>query len=92
MLCRELARLGLAVEIRDANPAVSARIGKGGLRVWVRVNPSGQLFTWRCDDVDRHPVDDVAGAAEHILGYLKIRDQDKKNGDDGWGEWCGPRM
>jgi hypothetical protein len=77
-LCRELARLGLLVEIRDARPAVSARTGSSSSRVWVTVNPSGRLFTWRRDDIDRHPVDDPAGAAAHILEYIKLRE----HGDD----------
>lgn len=70
-LCQELARLGLLVEIRDARPAVSARSGSGGTRVWVTVNPSGQLFTWRREDVDRHPADDPVGAAACIFEYIE---------------------
>lgn len=80
VLCQELARLGLLPEIRDARPAVSARSGSGGTRVWVTVNPSGQLFTWRRDDVDRHAVDDPAGAAAHIFEYIKGREDGEGEG------------
>jgi hypothetical protein len=73
MLCRELARLGLTVGISDARPAVSVRAGLTEPKVWITVNPSGQLFTWRRDDVDRHPVDDPAGAAAHIQELIKNR-------------------
>jgi hypothetical protein len=70
-LCQELARLGLLVEIRDARPAVSARSGASGTRVWVTVNPSGQLFTWRREGRDQHGVDDPKGAAAGILAYIE---------------------
>jgi hypothetical protein len=75
-LCRELARLGLTVGISDARPALSVRAGAAGSKVWITVNPSGQLFTWQPNNVDRHPVEDPAGAAAHIFDYIKIREHD----------------
>lgn len=74
LLCRELARLGMIFGISDARPAVWVRANLTDSRVWINVNPSGQLFTWRRDDVDRHPVDDPAGAAAQLFDYLKLRD------------------
>jgi hypothetical protein len=73
LLCRELARLGMTFGISDARPAVWVRSSLTDSKVWISVNPSGQLFTWRRDDVDRHPVEDPAGAAAQLFEYLKIR-------------------
>jgi hypothetical protein len=80
LLCRELARLGMTFGISDARPAVWVRTNLTDSRVWISVNPSGQLFNWRRDDVDRHPVDDPAGAAAQLFEYLKIREHDDSNG------------
>jgi hypothetical protein len=73
-LCRELAKLGVRVGLSDARPAVSVRGDLTGRKVWVEIDPAGELFVWRRDDLARHPADDPAGAAAHLAEYLKSRD------------------
>jgi hypothetical protein len=67
-LCRELAKFGLSVGLGDARPAVVIRTGPEPL--WITVDASGGFFEW-CDAEERHPVTDPAGAAAHVVEYVR---------------------
>ena len=73
-LCRELIKLGVNVDLSDARPALSARGGLVGTKLWIEVDASGASFVWRRDDRVYHSVDDPAGAAAEIAEYVKTRD------------------
>lgn len=68
-LCRELARLGCNVGIRDARPCVSVSSSRDE-PLSVLVDTTGKYFVWN-DGNDRHLADDTTGAAATIAAFAR---------------------
>jgi hypothetical protein len=78
-LCRAIAQAGFTqVTIRDALPRLILR-GPGGVWVDVRVAEGGTEFVWGSGV--RHPVTDVAGAAQALIAFMA--DGAGRSADDG---------
>jgi hypothetical protein len=69
-LCRELVKLGLGVGLSDARPAVVIRTGPGNPALLITVDGTGEFYEW-CEGEERHPVNDPAGAAAHVVEYVQ---------------------
>jgi hypothetical protein len=68
-LCIELTRFGFGVQLYDSAPGLAVSTARPGRYVWVFVGESGRTFTWRRDD-NKHPADDVPGAAVEIAKFV----------------------
>jgi hypothetical protein len=72
-LCRELARLGLQVGLRDARPGVM--VPNHSATLWITVDASGRFF--ECADAAiRHPTTDLTGAAALIHQHVTPTQED----------------
>jgi hypothetical protein len=71
-LCRELARLGWGVGVRDALPALAVPTGTPNSSLYVFVSASGEFYQWN-ETNHRHPVSDVPGAAAAIASFVQGR-------------------
>ncbi|NUW36041.1 hypothetical protein HTZ77_32170 [Nonomuraea sp. SMC257] len=64
-----LASRGVNAELRDNNTALMVHRPEPGLPVWVFVGYGGAYYSWQSAE-QRHPVDDVEGAANVLAEYI----------------------
>ncbi|MEV0236095.1 hypothetical protein [Nonomuraea sp. NPDC050786] len=64
-----LASRGVNAELRDNNTALMVHRPEPGLPVWVFVGYGGAYYSWQSAE-QRHPVDDVEGAANILAEYI----------------------
>ncbi|MEV0194867.1 hypothetical protein [Nonomuraea sp. NPDC050691] len=64
-----LASRGVNAELRDNNTALMVHRPAPGLPVWVFVGYGGAYYSWQSAE-QRHPVDDVEGAANVLAEYI----------------------
>ncbi|MEU8268540.1 hypothetical protein AB0B89_15390 [Sphaerisporangium sp. NPDC049002] len=65
----QLTGLGVRAELRDNMSALMVHRPDNGLPVWVFVGYGGVYYSWQSAE-KRHPVNDVAGAAQALADYL----------------------
>jgi hypothetical protein len=66
----QLMRLGVNAELRDNNAALMVHPPRGrGMPVWVFVGFGGAYYSWQ-QAQHKHPVVDVAGAAQALKDYV----------------------
>jgi hypothetical protein len=64
-----LTRLGVRAEVRDNMSALMVHRPDKGMPVWVFVGYGGAYYSWQSAE-KRHSVNDVAGAARELIGYM----------------------
>ncbi|MDP9846980.1 hypothetical protein [Streptosporangium lutulentum] len=69
LLREALVRLGVRAELRDNDSALMIPRPGVGLPVWVFVGYGGTFYSWQSAE-KRHPVNDVAGAAQVLADYI----------------------
>ncbi|GII01690.1 hypothetical protein [Planobispora takensis] len=62
-----LAERGVPADLRGEALVVHLRTSP--MPVWVFVGYGGRFFSWQCAE-KRHPVSDVAGAADALVSYV----------------------
>ncbi|MBT2233398.1 hypothetical protein [Nonomuraea sp. NEAU-A123] len=65
----QLVLLGVNAELRDNNSALMVHRPTSGMPVWVFVGYGGAYYSWQSAE-QRHPVDDVEGAANVLAKYI----------------------
>ncbi|WP_329083215.1 hypothetical protein [Streptosporangium sp. NBC_01469] len=68
LLREALLRLGVRTELRDNDTALMIPRPQVGLPVWVFVGYGGAFYSWQSAE-KRHPINDVAGAAQVLADY-----------------------
>ncbi|SNT58795.1 hypothetical protein SAMN05216276_10715 [Streptosporangium subroseum] len=69
LLREALVRLSVRSELRDNDSALMITGRGAALPLWVFVGYGGNDFSWQSAE-KRHPVNDVAGAAQALADYI----------------------
>jgi hypothetical protein len=69
LLREALVRLGVRAELRDNDSALMITGRGAALPLWVFVGYGGNDFSWQSAE-KRHPINDVAGAAQVLADYI----------------------